>query len=307
MHCRSGVFRQPWEGGRKIYYVKRSKWVTFVADNPFSNKITGGRCPDLTRNHSSGKKIMGKEPYIYGLRPAMEALTSGKAVEKILLQNGLKGELFRELFGLMRELEIPFQFVPAEKLNRLSRQNHQGVITYLSEITYQRIEDLVPAVFEQGRQPLFLILDRITDVRNLGAIARTAECAGADGIIIPSRGSAMINADAIKTSAGALYKIPVVRASNLKETIRFLHDSGLTLTAATEKDGQTYTEAMFDQPLAIILGSEGEGVSEEYLKLTDSRVRIPLMGEIGSLNVSVAAGILLFEVIRQRGIQHSDI
>ncbi len=248
---------------------------------------------------------MSKEPYIYGLRPAMEALTAGKAVEKILLQNGLKGELFRELFGLIRELEVPFQFVPAEKLNRLSRQNHQGIITYLSEITYQRIEDLVPAVYEQGRQPLFLILDRITDVRNLGAIARTAECAGADGIIIPSRGSALINSDAIKTSAGALYKIPVVRSANLKETIRFLHDSGIALIAATEKEGKIYTTALFDQPLAIIMGSEGEGISEEYLKMTDLRVRIPLMGEIGSLNVSVATGVLLFEVLRQRGIQHS--
>lgn len=249
---------------------------------------------------------MRKESYIYGLRPAIEALTSGKAVEKILLQNGLKGELFRELFGLIRELEVPFQFVPAEKLNRLSRQNHQGIITYLSEITYQRIEDLVPAVYEQGRQPLFLILDRITDVRNLGAIARTAECAGADGIIIPSRGSAMINSDAIKTSAGALYKIPVVRSSNLKDTIRFLHDSGLILTAATEKEGKIYTAAQFDQPLAIIMGSEGEGISEEYLKMADLRIRIPLMGEIGSLNVSVATGVLLFEVLRQRGIQQSE-
>lgn len=249
---------------------------------------------------------MRKESYIYGLRPAIEALTSGKAVEKILLQNGLKGELFRELFGLIRELEVPFQFVPAEKLNRLSRQNHQGIITYLSEITYQRIEDLVPAVYEQGRQPLFLILDRITDVRNLGAIARTAECAGADGIIIPSRGSAMINSDAIKTSAGALYKIPVVRSSNLKDTIRFLHDSGLILIAATEKEGKIYTAAQFDQPLAIIMGSEGEGISEEYLKMADLRIRIPLMGEIGSLNVSVATGVLLFEVLRQRGIQQSE-
>ncbi|MCK9422285.1 MAG: 23S rRNA (guanosine(2251)-2'-O)-methyltransferase RlmB [Bacteroidales bacterium] len=243
---------------------------------------------------------MKKETYIYGIRPAIEAIKSGKELEKIFLQNGLKGEGFRELFGLIRELEIPFQFVPVEKLNRLSRQNHQGVIAFVSEITYQRIEDLVPFVFEQGRQPLFLILDRITDVRNVGAIARTAECAGVDGLLIPARGSAQINSDAIKTSAGALYKLPVVRCNDMRESIRFLKESGLTIFAATEKTELEYTTADFNKPMAIILGSEGEGISEEYLKLTDLTVRIPIHGEIESLNVSVASGILLYEVLRQR-------
>jgi 23S rRNA (guanosine2251-2'-O)-methyltransferase len=246
---------------------------------------------------------MKKETYIYGIRPTIEAIKAGKELEKIFLQNGLKGDGFRDLFGLIKELEIPYQFVPVEKLNRLSRQNHQGVISYVSEITYQRVEDLVPFVFEQGRQPLFLILDRVTDVRNVGSIARTAECAGVDGLIIPARGSAQINSDAIKTSAGALYKLPVVRSQNLKESIQFLRDSGLTIVAATEKADNEYTLVDFNRPLAIIMGSEGEGISEEYLKLTDELLRIPLLGEIESLNVSVASGVILFEALRQRKIK----
>ncbi|MCK9220132.1 MAG: 23S rRNA (guanosine(2251)-2'-O)-methyltransferase RlmB [Bacteroidales bacterium] len=243
---------------------------------------------------------MKKETYIYGIRPAIEAIKSGKELEKIFLQNGLKGEGFRELFDLIRTLEIPFQFVPIEKLNRLSRQNHQGVISYVSEITYQRIEDLIPFVFEQGRMPLFLILDRVTDVRNVGAIARTAECAGVDGLILPARGSAQINSDAIKTSAGALYKLPVVRSQNIKETIEFMKNSGLSIIAASEKTPNDYTEADYNKPMALIMGSEGEGISEEYLKLTDKVVRIPVLGEIESLNVSVASGVILFEALRQR-------
>ncbi len=246
---------------------------------------------------------MKKETYIYGIRPAIEAIKAGKEIEKIFLQNGLKGEGFRELFGLIKELEIPFQFVPIEKLNRLSRQNHQGVITYLSEIPYQKLEDLIPAVYEQGSTPLFLILDRITDVRNLGAIARTAECAGVDGLLIPARGSAMINSDAIKTSAGALYKLPVIRSENLKESILFLKNSGLSIIAVTEKANHLYTQADLNKPLALIMGSEGEGISEEYLKLCDSTLNIPVSGEIESLNVSVACGVILFETIRQRNLQ----
>jgi 23S rRNA (guanosine2251-2'-O)-methyltransferase len=246
---------------------------------------------------------MKKETYIYGIRPTIEAIKAGKEFEKIFLQNGLKGEGFREMFGLIRELEIQYQFVPVEKLNRLSRQNHQGVISFVSEITYQQVEDLVPFVFEQGRIPLFLILDRVTDVRNTGSIARTAECAGVDGLVLAARGSAQINSDAIKTSAGALYKLPVVRAQNVKETIQFLRNSGLTIIAATEKAEKEYTAVDLTRPLALIMGSEGEGISEEYLKLTDEIVRIPLLGEIESLNVSVATGVILFEALRQRGVR----
>jgi 23S rRNA (guanosine2251-2'-O)-methyltransferase len=246
---------------------------------------------------------MKKETYIYGIRPTIEAIKAGKELEKVFIQNGLRGEGFHELFSLIKEIEIPYQFVPIEKLNRLSRQNHQGVISYVSEITYQLVEDLVPFAFEHGKMPLFIILDRVTDVRNVGSIARTAECAGADGLIIPARGSAQINSDAIKTSAGALYKLPVVRAQNVKDTIQFLRNSGLTIVAATEKSDKDYTACDMNRPLAVIMGSEGEGISEEYLKLTDEEIRIPLAGDIESLNVSVATGVILFEVLRQRNLK----
>lgn len=243
---------------------------------------------------------MAKDNFIYGIRPVIEAVKSGKEIDKILIQAGLKGEGIRQLQHLIRELDIPFQFVPIDKLNRLSHQNHQGVIAYISEISYHSLDSVIPFIYEQGRIPLLLALDRITDVRNFGAIARTAECAGTDAIIIPAKGSAMINSDAIKTSAGALYKLPVCRSQDMKESIRFLKNSGIRLFAATEKAGSLYTSVDFTMPMVLILGSEENGISEEYLKMTDERIRIPLQGEIGSLNVSVTAGILLFEILRQR-------
>jgi 23S rRNA (guanosine2251-2'-O)-methyltransferase len=243
---------------------------------------------------------MTKENYIYGIRPVIEALKAGKEIDRILIQAGLKGEGFRQLQLLIKELEIAFQFVPIDKLNRLSRQNHQGVVAFISEISYQKIESIVPFIYEQGRIPLLLVLDRITDVRNFGAIARTAECAGTDGILIPVKGSAMINSDAIKTSAGALYKLPVCRCPDMKEAMFFLKNSGLRIIAATEKADTAYTSADFSLPMALILGSEENGISEEYLKMADDRIKIPLQGEIASLNVSVASGILLFEILRQR-------
>lgn len=245
---------------------------------------------------------MKKEQYIYGIRPVLEAIKSGKEFGKIMLQNGLKGETFRELFSLIRETEISYQFVPVEKLNRLTQQNHQGVVALVSEITFYRLEELLPFVYEKGKLPFFLILDKITDVRNFGAIVRTAECAGVDGLIIPGRGSAPINSDAVKTSAGAIYKVPLVRSQNLKDSIRFLKESGLTIIGATEKSTGHHYSADYNKPVAILMGSEGEGISPEYLKLCDLRVKIPLMGEIESLNVSVAAGIILYEVLRQREI-----
>ncbi|MBL7137366.1 MAG: 23S rRNA (guanosine(2251)-2'-O)-methyltransferase RlmB [Bacteroidales bacterium] len=247
---------------------------------------------------------MKKENFIFGLRPVIEAIKSGKELDRILLQKNLRGESFRELFNLIRELEIPFQFVPLEKLNRLSKQNHQGVIAWVTDISYQKIEDILPLLYEDGRVPLILLLEGITDVRNMGAIARTAECAGVDAIVIPLKGSAMINSEAIKTSAGALYKVPVCRTSKLKETITLMKESGLQVVAATEKGSRDYTSADFISPLVLIMGSEGTGISNELLNLCDERIRIPLAGEIESLNVSVAAGILLFEIIRQRNNTH---
>jgi 23S rRNA (guanosine2251-2'-O)-methyltransferase len=240
------------------------------------------------------------ETYIYGIRPVIEALKAGKEIDKIFIQKGLRGEGFHQLHAFIRELEIPAQFVPVDKLNRLSRQNHQGVIAYLSEISYQKLEYIIPFAYEQGKIPLILALDRITDVRNLGAIARTAECAGLDALLVPSRGSAQINSDAIKTSAGALYKLPVCRCPDMKESIMFMKNSGLKIFAATEKASIDYTAADFREPLALIMGSEEDGISDEYLKLADGRVRIPLLGEIESLNVSVATGIILYEILRQR-------
>jgi 23S rRNA (guanosine2251-2'-O)-methyltransferase len=243
---------------------------------------------------------MPKEQYIYGIRPAIEAIRAGKQVDKLLIQNGLKGPGFHELFALVKEVEIPYQFVPVEKLNRLSKQNHQGVVAYLTEIVYQKVEEIIPFVYENGRTPFILILDQVTDVRNVGAIARTAACAGVDALVMPSRGSAQLNSDAVKTSAGALYTLPVCRPVNLKDSLKFLKESGLSIVAATEKTGKKYTEVKLDGPVAIIMGSEGKGISEEYLKFADEQVSIPILGDIDSLNVSVASGILLYEVIRQR-------
>lgn len=237
---------------------------------------------------------------IFGLRPIIEALRAGKEIERLFVQTGLKNELFGELMSLLKKYDVPFQYVPVEKLNRLTTKNHQGVAGYVSSITYQKIKDVLPIVFEAGRTPLILILDRITDVRNFGAIARTAECSGVDAIIIPSKGAAQINADAMKTSTGALHSIPVCREENLTETISFLRESGLQVVACTEKTSDMYYQQDYTLPVAIIMGSEENGVSAEYLKTADALAKIPLKGQISSLNVSVATGVVLYEVVRQR-------
>ena len=237
---------------------------------------------------------------VFGTRAVIEAIKSDKDVDRILLQTGLQNELIRELRTVMAEKNIPFQYVPPEKLNRITNKNHQGVVAYVSEVVYHDIETILPGVFEQGKTPLILVLDRITDVRNFGAIARSAECAGVNAIVIPTRGSSQINGDAIKTSAGALHKIPVCRVDNLKDTLDYLKESGLAIAACTEKGSKDYYDTKLDQPLAVIMGSEENGVSEEYLKRSDVKIKIPMLGTIESLNVSVATGIILFEVLRQR-------
>ncbi len=245
---------------------------------------------------------MEKENLIYGLRPVIEAIKSGKEIEKIFIQNGLRGEIYIELFQLLKENDVHSQYVPVEKLNKLTPKNHQGIVAYTSIISYTKVESVIPFIYEHGKTPLILILDRITDVRNFGAITRTAECAGVDAIIVPTRGSAQINSDAVKTSAGALHKIPVCKSDNLKETIDFLKKSGLQIIAATEKTDDFHFKTDFTPPTAIIMGSEEDGVSPEYLRLCDHKVKIPLNGEIESLNVSVACGIILYEALRQRAI-----
>ncbi|MGE5383729.1 MAG: 23S rRNA (guanosine(2251)-2'-O)-methyltransferase RlmB [Omnitrophica WOR_2 bacterium] len=236
---------------------------------------------------------------IYGIRPVIEAIKAGKEVDKLFIQNGLKGELIPELRKLINEFQIPFQYVPIEKLNRMVKANHQGIACYISEIAYQPIESLLMSVFEKGETPLFIILDRITDVRNMGAIARSAACAGAHAIIIPDRGGAPVNADAVKTSAGALNIIPVHKSHNIKTTIEYLKESGLKIVSVSEKGKKDYFNSQLTGPLALIMGSEEDGVSGEYLNRSDEVIKIPMKGEISSLNVSVAAGIILFEVVRQ--------
>jgi len=243
---------------------------------------------------------LNKSEFIYGYNPTLEAIRAGKEIEKIFILKSMLALRANHLINLANENKIPFQFVPKEKLNRLTRQNHQGVVAVVSPVSFVNIETLLPGLFESGKAPLLLILDKITDVRNLGSIARTSECAGVDALIMPSRGSAMINADAIKTSSGALNNISICRQSNLKETIQFLKNSGIIVIGASEKAQTLYYSADFSKPVAFILGSEDSGISEEYLKLCDLTVRIPLSGETGSLNVAVAAGIILFEAVKQR-------
>jgi 23S rRNA (guanosine2251-2'-O)-methyltransferase len=205
-----------------------------------------------------------------------------------------------EMHKVAKQFDIPLQYVPKEKLNKLTNQNHQGVVAIVSSVSYIDIETLLPTLFETGKPPFLLILDKITDVRNMGSIARTAECAGIDAIIVPYRGSAMINADAVKTSAGALNNINLCRVANLKETIQFLKDSGIQMIAATEKSDTPFYAIDYKNPCAIVMGSEESGISEEYLKMCDKDVQIPMMGETQSLNVAVSTGIILFECVKQR-------
>jgi 23S rRNA (guanosine2251-2'-O)-methyltransferase len=240
------------------------------------------------------------ENLVYGIHPVLEALHAGKDIEKILLSRELKTGQVREITTLADKLQIPAQKVPGEKLDSITRANHQGIIAFVSMIEYQPIEDILMRAYEQGRQPYFIILDRVTDVRNMGAIARSAECAGLDALIIPSRGSAQINADAVKTSAGALNLIAVHRSPNLKDTLKYLRDSGIRLIAVTEHASEDYTKTDLKGPIAFVMGSEEDGISPEYLKLCEARIKIPLFGTVGSLNVSVAAGIVMFEALRQR-------
>lgn len=247
--------------------------------------------------HSVQKSTM---PFTYGIHPVLEALNSGKEVEKILIKRGLRNELTGQIFKICKERNIPIQDVPMEKLNKVTMKPHQGIIAYLGLVEYQKIENIVPLIFEKGEVPLLIILDRITDVRNVGAICRTALCAGAHAVVVPSRGAAQLNEDAIKSSAGAIHQIPICRSYNLKETIQFLKDSGIRVVGVTEKTNAPLWKLSFKQPLALVLGSEEDGISPEYLKLCDDTCNIPMKGPVESLNVSVAAAVTLFEAVRQR-------
>lgn len=243
---------------------------------------------------------MKKEETIFGTRAVIEAIKAGREIEKIFIQGGLNNDLIKELISIAREKSISLSFIPQQKLNKLSNKNHQGVVCMLSVVQYSKLEDLIDKAYSEGKEPFFVILDRITDVRNFGAIARTADCAGITGIIIPDKGNAPITGDAMKTSAGALSFLPVSRVSDLKKTIADLKANGIRILACTEKASQTVYETDLRGPIAIILGSEEDGISPALIKDADHLVKIPMHGNIASLNVSVAAGIALFEVIRQK-------
>lgn len=243
---------------------------------------------------------MKEKELIFGIRAVIEAVEAGKDIDKVLVKRELSGELFKELQEVLRRYEIPMQRVPVERIERITRKNHQGVIAFTSAVTYQKLEQIVPSLYERGENPFIVVLDGITDVRNFGAIARTCEVAGVHAIVIPARGSVSVNADAVKTSAGALHTLPVCRENSLREALVFLRNSGIKTVAASEKAAQNYTEVDLSVPVAVVMGSEQEGVSPETLRLCDNLVCIPQFGNIQSLNVSVAAGIMIYEGIRQR-------
>lgn len=242
---------------------------------------------------------MDKKDMIYGTRAVMEAIEAGRELDKILVQAGLKNDLIAGLLDRARQLRIPVQHVPADKLRKLSTRNHQGVISIVSSITYASLDHLIDTAFSEGREPFLLVLDRITDVRNFGAIVRSAECAGMDGIVIADKGSAPITGDSMKTSAGALNHVPVCR-EKLKDTVPFLQQRGVRVVACTEKAAQSIYDGIGSGPMALMLGSEEDGISENLLRSADVLVKIPMRGKINSLNVSVAAGIAIFEALRQR-------
>ncbi len=240
------------------------------------------------------------DDFIFGIRAVVEAIKANKNIDKVLIKTNLKGENISELMSLLKKNGIYFQYVPIEKINKIASGNHQGVLALISPIEYHNLEDIVTNTFESTKTPLLLLLENITDVRNFGAIARTAECAGVDAIIIATKGSARITADAIKTSAGALNSIPVCKENNLVDTVILLQQMGIKVFASSEKAAKTIYDEDFSMPAAIILGSEDKGISKSLQKKSDALVKIPIIGNIASLNVSVAAGIIIYEVLRKR-------
>ena len=243
---------------------------------------------------------MDRNDYIFGIRPVIEAIEAGRDIDKIFVSKELHSDVARELLDKAREMHVLVQRVPPEKIQRITRKQTQGVLAILSAVTYHRLDHLVPELYEAGLMPFVLILDGITDVRNFGAIARTAECAGVDAIVIPQHGSVSVGGDAVKTSAGALLHIPVCRERSVRGAVQFLKDNGFRVVAVSEKADINYTEANFTDPVALVMGAEDVGISPDVYELCDLRVGIPMFGKIGSLNVSVAAGVLMYEVVRQR-------
>ena len=243
---------------------------------------------------------MEKEHQIFGIRAIIEAIQAGKEVDKVFLQKDAQGELMKDLMKVMKRNNVNFSYVPVEKLNRLTPNNHQGAVATIAPIAFQNLETLVEQVLESGKIPLFLILDQISDARNFGAIIRTAECTGVSGIIVQKAGSAPVNGDTVKTSAGAVFNVPICKVEHIKDAIFFLQGSGIKTIAATEKTDQNIYDLALNEPLAIIMGSEDRGINPSVLKIVDEKAKLLMFGTIGSLNVSVACGAFLYETVRQR-------
>lgn len=272
------------------------------ADFKRDNKRDNNRYDNTQRdgNTFGRKEKADPEDLIYGVRSVIEAIKNEVELNRILILKGMEKELFSELKDALAGKDFQLQFVPIEKLNKITSSNHQGVVAFTSPVVYQKIEDLADKWATEGKEPCVLVLDRITDVRNFGGIARTAACMGVDAILIPSSGSANVTADAVKTSAGALHAIPVCKTDLLKESLFYLQQSGYQIVSCTEKSKMNVSSYNFFGPTAIVVGSEENGIMNDLLKMSDVKLMIPMVGEIGSLNVGVATGMILYERLRQQ-------
>lgn len=265
-----------------------------------------GRQNDTARKEGENQQFhvkhdaKNKMQVVSGMRPVMEAIDAGKQIDKIFVQSNLDGKLAQELKTKIRESGVPMQYVPVEKLNRLSEGNHQGVVALMSAIEYKVFLNVVQPILDRGETPFVVLLDHVTDVRNFGAIVRTAECTGVDAVIVPDKGGAQINEDAIKCSSGALLRMPICREGNFKTLLNLARQLGMQICAATEKGATEYTCVDFTKPTMLVMGAEDTGISNEVLKMSDVRAKLPICGEVQSLNVSVAAGVFMYEMRRQR-------
>ncbi|MEZ0006977.1 23S rRNA (guanosine2251-2'-O)-methyltransferase [Flavobacterium sp. 28YEA47A] len=243
---------------------------------------------------------MEKGHQIFGIRAIIEAIQAGKEIDKVFIQKDAQGELMKDLMKVMKRASVNFSYVPIEKLNKLTPNNHQGAVATIAPVSFHNLETLIETVIDSGKTPLFLILDQISDARNFGAIIRTAECTGVDGIIIQKQGAAPVNGDTVKTSAGAVFNVPICKVEHIKDAIFHLQGSGIKTIAATEKTDQNIYDLSLNEPIAIIMGSEDRGVNPSVLKIVDEKAKLPMFGTIASLNVSVACGAFLYETVRQR-------
>lgn len=246
------------------------------------------------------KQNIKNNDFVFGIRAVMEAVKANKEIDKVLIKRGLTGDLSKELLSLLKLYNIPYIYTPEEKLQRITRKNHQGVIAYISPIGFYELDELVSQTFEKGVLPFFMMLDGVTDVRNFGSIVRSAECAGVHGVIITQKGSVRISSDAVKTSAGALYQMPICRIKNIKQAVEYLQNCGIKVFGASEKTENLYFKEEYNNPLCLVMGAEDNGLSNEAIKSCDQLVKIPIQGKIESLNVSVAASVLMYEVVKNR-------